>query len=212
MKVPAEATVTGEAPSTPVRPVPKWHLHRRMYDWMLSFAHSRHASLALFLFSFCEAIFFPVPPFVLQIPLTLERRAKAWWYAGLTTVASVLGGLVGYGLGALFTDWVREHVVSEKVLTHFQEYSGNLWLLTGGAIAVHPFKIYAIIAGIFRVNLASFVLAAVVGRGVLFFGIGALLWWFGPPVKHFIEKYFNLLTVVFGVAIVGLVLLFKFLK
>ena len=210
----SEANLTPPIPgasTAAARAVPGWHLHRRMYDWMLSFSHKKYADVALFLFSFCEAIFFPIPPFVLQIPMTLERRAKAWWYAFNTTVGSVVGGLVGYWIGALFTDWVREHFVSEKVLTHFQEYSGNVWLLTGGAIAVHPFKIYAIIAGIFRIDLGNFVIAAAVGRGLLFFGIGAMLWWFGPPVKNFIEKYFNLLTVVFGVAIIGLVVLFKFL-
>src|SRR4051794_23118903 len=92
------ASVPGEKP---VKVVPRWAVHRRLYDWMLSFGESRYATLALFLFSFCESIFFPVPPDVLQIPLTLERPRRAWYYAGVSTLGSVLGGLVAFWLGSI---------------------------------------------------------------------------------------------------------------
>ena len=100
---------------------------------------------------------------------------------------------------------------SEHALSHMQEYTGSLPLLTAGALAIHPFKLYTIAAGIFHVPLAEFVVAAIIGRGVLFFGVAMLLWFFGPPVKAFIDRYFTLLTVLLGAALVGVVLLARVL-
>ena len=199
-----------DAASAPHRHVPRWAWHRRMYDWMLSFAHSRYASAALFVFSFTEAIFFPVPPFVLQIPLTLERRARAWWYAGVSTVASVLGGMVGYALGWQFHG-LATSLFSENALHQIDRYSGDVWLLSAGVIAVHPFKLFTIAAGFVQAPFGAFVIAAIVGRGVLFFGIGLLLWVFGAPIRTFIDRYFNMLTIAFGVLIIALVVLVKVL-
>jgi membrane protein YqaA with SNARE-associated domain len=180
---------------------------------MLSFANSRYATLALFLFSFTEAIFFPIPPLVLQIPLSLERRSRTWWYAFVTTLASVLGGVVGYELGALATATMQSWfpgLFSEAHMAHVREWTGSLAVLTGGAIAVHPFKLYTIALGILHADFVHFMIAATIGRGVLFFGVAVLLWFFGPPVRTFIERYFNLLTIVLGVVIIGLVVLAKF--
>lgn len=208
----AKKAAAGEP--APGAATPRWALHRRLYDWMLSFAHTRYATAALAVFSFCEAIFFPIPPLVLQIPLTLERRGRAWWYAGVSTAASIAGGVVGYYVGALFAEVVRgwfPGVFSEEKLAHVKEFTGNLWLLTAGAIAIHPYKLYTIAAGMLSVPMGMFILASIVGRSVLFFGVGALLWWFGAPVKAFIERYFTLITVLFGLFLVGLVVLARML-
>jgi membrane protein YqaA with SNARE-associated domain len=198
------------ATATPARNVPRWHWHRRLYDWMLSFAHSPYATWALAAFSFCEAIFFPIPPFVLQIPLTLERRARAWYYAGVTSAASVVGGLGGYLVGAAFQG-VAIWLFGRPKLEALHEWTQNPWLLTGGAIAIHPYKLYTIAAGFLAVPVPSFVIASIVGRSLLFFGIAALLWFFGAPVRTLIDRYFNLLTIVFGVAVVGIVVAAKML-
>src|SRR5262245_28701351 len=116
-------------PATVDKPkVPRWHWHRRLYDWMLSFAHSPYATWALAAFSFCEAIFFPIPPFVLQIPLTLERRNKAWYYAMVTTAASVVGGVVGFALGASFHG-LATRLFSEQAIHQLDKYTGNIYLL-----------------------------------------------------------------------------------
>src|SRR5262245_52091302 len=109
--------------------VPRWHWHRRLYDWMLSFAHNKYSTLALFIFSFTEAIFFPIPPIVLQVPLTLERRSRAWYYAGVSSVSSVLGGMVGYLIGATFQGLATK-IFGEKSLHTLDQYTGNLALLT----------------------------------------------------------------------------------
>jgi membrane protein YqaA with SNARE-associated domain len=216
-----EAPMTAPLPSPPQTPggppaplVPRWHLLRRLYDWMMGFAHSPYATVALCLFSFTEAIFFPIPPFVLQIPLTLERRTKTWYYALITTVSSVLGGMVGYALGWLFQDQTRRAInwlFGEAALPHAEPYLRDLWVLTIGAIAVHPFKLFTIAAGLLDAPFWQFVIASIVGRAFLFFAIAVMLWFFGPPVRRFVEKYFNILTIVFGALLLAIVVAVKFL-
>ena len=176
---------------------------------MLSFAHSPYATPALFLFSLTEAIFFPVPPFVLQVPLTIERRERAWRYAGVCTVGSVVGGMIGYAIGLLFHG-LAVWLFGEQRLHAIDPYTRNVWLLTAGVIAVHPFKLFTIAAGAVRAPIPEFLVAAAVGRAALFFTIAALVWAFGPPIRVFIDKYFNLLTVALGVLIIGAVLAVKF--
>jgi membrane protein YqaA with SNARE-associated domain len=182
--------------------VPRWHYHRRMYDWMLGFAHTRHATATLFTFAFVEAVFFPVPPFVLQVPMTLERRERAWRYALISTIGSVVGGMLGYLIGLLFHGFALR-LFGEEKLHLLEKYTSNTVLLTGGVIAIHPYKLFTIAAGFLKVPLASFVVASIVGRGILFFAIAALLYLFGPPVRVFIDKYFNILTIAFGLLIIA---------
>jgi membrane protein YqaA with SNARE-associated domain len=207
---PAPSGATADPAASGAKPVPRWAWHRRLYDWMLSFAHSRYATLALFLFSFTEAIFFPIPPIVLQVPLSLERRRLCWRYAFVCTIASVLGGVVGYGIGWAFHD-LATAVFGQTALEAVREWSANLWLLSAGVIAVHPFKLFTIAAGFLEIPMVSFLIASLVGRAVLFYAVGALLWFFGAPVRVLIERYFNLLTIAFGVLIIGLIVLIKVL-
>ncbi len=190
--------------------VSRWALHRRLYDWMLSFAHSPYSVAALCVFSFVEAIFFPIPPIVLQVPLTLERRGRAWLYAGVCSASSVAGGLAGYAVGWAFHG-LAQSLFGDSALHKLDEYSGSVWLLTAGAIAVHPYKLFTIAAGFLGVPLGSFVVASAVGRSVLFFAVATLLWFFGPPVRVFIDRYFNVLTVAFGVLVAAIVVLVKVL-
>ncbi len=197
-------------PAATTKTVIWWHYHRRLYDWMLTFAHSRYATAALMVFSFCEAIFFPVPPFVLQIPLTLERPRRAWLYAGVTTVSSVVGGAGGYLLGATFHGLATK-LFSDAALHKLDAYTASMALLTGAAIAIHPYKLFTIAAGFLAVPFHAFMIASLVGRSVLFFAIGLALWLFGAPVRVFIDRYFNILTVAFGVLIVGIVVAAKML-
>lgn len=196
-------------PATPVA-VPWWALHRRCYDWTLSFAHSRFDTPALFAFSMAEAIFFPIPVMALQIPMSLERRERTWWYGVVTQFGSMVGGVIGYQVGHLFSGRVRG-LFSEHALHHLSEFTGNLWLLTGGAVAIHPFKLFTIASGIFHVPFWEFLLAMTVGRSVLVFGIAWLLWRFGAPVRVLIDRYFTLLTVLFGLALIGVVLVARVL-
>jgi membrane protein YqaA with SNARE-associated domain len=185
-------------------PVPRWAIHRRLYDWMLSLAHHRHATAALFLVSFSESSFFPIPPDVLQIAMTLERRSRAWFYAGVSTVASVLGGAFGWFIGWSMWHLVRDFFfryvpgVTEERFAMVQAKYVDHALLTvfTAAFTPIPYKIFTIAGGVAEISLMVLIVASILGRGARFFAIAALLWWLGPPVKRWIERYFNLFTLV----------------
>jgi membrane protein YqaA with SNARE-associated domain len=128
----------------------------------------------------------------------------------VTTVSSVLGGAGGYVLGATFHG-LATRLFSESALHKLDEWTASLALLTGAAVAIHPYKLFTIAAGFLAVPFRSFMIASLVGRSVLFFSIGAALWLFGPPVRVFIDRYFNILSVAFGVLIIGIVVAAKML-
>lgn len=198
-----------QAQAQPVSaPVPRWAIHRRLYDWTAGLAETRHATWVIALVSFCEAIFFPIPPLVMQVPMTLERRDRAWLYAAVETFFSVLGGLLGYALGSLASAWLERvfpGLFSPAHIQHVRDWTDNFWIMTGGAIAIHPYKLYTIALGILNANFLHFVIASLIGRSILFYGVAALLWSFGPPVRRFIDKYFNALTIFLGLALIALV-------
>lgn len=198
------------------RPTPAWAIHRRMYNWVMKQAYSRHGVVALFLLSFAESSFFPIPPDVLQIALTLERRSKAFYFAAVSTVGSVLGGVAGYAIGwglwaavsGFFLKYVFDQPVFDRVGGLYQQY--DFWCVFVAAFTPIPYKVFTIAGGVFGVALVPFVLASLVGRAGRFFLVAMLLWWFGPPIKAFIDRYFNLLSVVFTVLLIGFFLLFKY--
>ena len=212
------AAVLPAEQATVAKPVSKWALHRRMYNWVLSLSHKKHATTALFGLSFAESSFFPIPPDVLQIALSLERREKAFWYATVSTIGSVLGGMFGYLIGYafwhalsdFFLTYVFKQEVFDKVGGLYEQY--NFWCVFIAAFTPIPYKVFTIAAGVFLVSFPMFVLASVIGRGMRFFIVAGLLYKFGPPIKIFIEKYFNLLSLVFVVVLVGAFALLKFLK
>ncbi|MCX5689853.1 MAG: DedA family protein [Planctomycetota bacterium] len=212
----SQPNTSPSSPAAAVTKVSKWHLHRRMYDWTLSFARTRHATAALAFISFSESIWFPIPPDVLQIALTLEQPRKAWWYATVNTVSSVLGGITGYYIGHFGLSVAHNAFVSlgwqrvadfcrVETFAPLRQYADSLFMLTAGAVAIHPYKIFTIGAGVLDVALASFVLASIIGRGPRFFIIAALLYFFGERAKTFIDKYFNLITLVVTLALIAAV-------
>lgn len=203
---------------TPTRAgAPWWQPHRRLYDWVLSLAHHKHATTSLFALSFAESSFFPIPPDVLQVALTLERRDKAWWFAGVSTVGSVLGGIVGYligswaweAIGPFFFDHIpgftHEHftLVQDKYAAH------AMLAIVTAAFTPIPYKVFTITAGVFGVGLPTLIVGSFVGRAARFYLVALLIWKFGPPAKQFVEKYFNLLTLAFMVLLVAGVLAIK---
>jgi membrane protein YqaA with SNARE-associated domain len=193
-------------------PPPAWAIHRRLYDWTLSLAGHKHATWVLVLISFSEAIFFPIPSIILQIPMTLERREKAWRYALINSVANVLGGIIGYGIGLLFSDAARAFLlkfVSEGIINSVEEYCRSLGLLTLGAVAIHPYKVYTIAAGLFKAPFLQFLIASIIGRFGFFFVSAALLYWIGQPARRFIEKYFNIATLLLGALVIAAVIIYR---
>jgi len=192
-----------------------WEIHRRIYNWVTAFAHHKHASLILFLISIAESSFFPLAPDILQIPMTLERRERCWFYATITLVGSVLGGIIGYFIGKLtwyFTSsFFLTHVFNPKLFEEVEKLyqAWGFWAVFVAAFTPIPYKVFTIAAGVFDVPFFEFVLASIIGRGARFFLVAALLHHYGARIKHGIEKYFNLLTIVFVVLLLGGYLLLK---
>lgn len=207
--------------AVPARPaVPWWHLHRRLYDWVLHWADTPYGGWALFVMSFAESSFFPVPPDVLLAPLVLGNRRKWLQFAGLCSLASIIGGMVGYLIG--YTVWagIDQMVFSWHIPgineTNFDKASGwyaawNFWVVAAAGFTPLPYKVITISAGVFGINFWIFLVASAASRSARFFLVAGLMGRFGPAIKPLIEKYFNLLCLAFMVLLVGGFVLIKFL-
>ncbi len=193
------------------KPTPRWAVHRRLYDWVLSFAHHKHATTALFVLAFAEASFFPLPPDVLLAPLCMGKRSRTWWFATVTTAGSVLGALLGYLIGSvawgalqpIFYRYIPGFTPDQfHTVQHWYDHWG-VWVLFAAAFTPIPFKVFTITGGVFHQPLGLFILASAVGRAMRFFLVAGLFWWIGPKAMPFIDKYFNWLCLGFTVLLVG---------
>jgi len=201
-------------------PIPRWHLPRRLYDWTLGWAYRPSAGWALFILSFAESSFFPVPPDVLLMPLVLGNRKRWFRYALLCSIASVLGAclgfLIGWGAWGALQDIFFRYIpgftpeVFARVSRLYEQY--NFWIVFTAGFTPIPFKVITITAGVFGTGpqvastptfFAIFLTAAVVSRSARFFLVAGLMRIFGPRIAPFIEKRFNLLALVFTVLLVG---------
>ncbi|MGI9482740.1 MAG: YqaA family protein [Hyphomicrobiales bacterium] len=182
---------------------------RALYDWVMKLAAHRNATGVLAAVSFVESSFFPIPPDAFLIPMVLANREKAWWYASVCTIASVLGGLLGYFIGAALFDAFGRHILEFYGLqAHFEEfgtnYTKNGWLYVFGAgLTPFPYKVITIASGVIGLSIPVFIGASIVSRSIRFFLVAGLLYYFGPPIKVFIEKYLGLLTIAFFLLIAG---------
>jgi len=182
---------------------------RRLYDWVMKLAAHRNATGVLAAVSFIESSVFPIPPDAFLIPMVLANRAKAWWYALVCTVASVVGGLLGYAIGAFLYDTLGSALLQfYGYQAHFEEFATNYnkdgaLYVFGAGLTPFPYKVITIASGATQLALPVFLAASVVARGIRFFAVAALLYYFGPPIKTFIEKYLGLLTVLFFLLVVA---------
>lgn len=178
-------------------------MFRRLYDWVLRWANRPHALLALFLLAVAESSFFPIPPDVLLIAMALAAPGRSFRYAGLCTVGSVLGGVIGYGIGLVLIDSIGMPILTFYGATDKYEYIRVLydrydaWAVGIAGFTPIPYKVFTIAAGAFKINFWVFVLASIAGRAGRFFLVAALIYRFGPSIKGFIDRYFNMLTVIF---------------
>jgi membrane protein YqaA with SNARE-associated domain len=205
--------VSAEPLAAPERPRGVWGLHYRLYDWVLHWSGHPHAQAALFLLAFAEASFFPVPPDVLLIAMCVARPSRSLVFALIATAGSVVGGLAGYAIGwglwQAIEGWAFGHLgflgfTPENFLAVQQAYRSNAFLaLFGAAFSPIPYKVFTIAAGVFGIGIPVFVAASLAGRAGRFGLVALLLWWFGPPIKRFIDRYLGWLTLAFVVLLVA---------
>ena len=182
---------------------------RRLYHLTIALSAHRLALPALGLIAFAESSVFPIPPDLLLIPMVLAARGRAWLIAGVCTAASVLGGLAGYAIGAFLFDAVGAPVLEfynamesfDAARALYNEH-GVLIVFTAGFSPI-PYKIFTIASGVTGMEPVSFALASLVGRGLRFFIVAALLWRFGEPILAFIERRLGVLALAFCILLAG---------
>jgi membrane protein YqaA with SNARE-associated domain len=181
---------------------------RKLYDWVFSLARHRHATRSLAVVSFTESSFFPIPPDVMLAPMVLARPERAYFYAMVCTIASVLGGLFGYAIGYFLEPvgmWLlallgkAETFEASKAL--FQEHGA--WVILIKGLTPIPFKLITIASGIFQFNLALFIALCVITRGARFFMVAFVLKTWGAPMLAIVEKRLALFTFLFVALLVG---------
>jgi len=182
---------------------------RALYDRTMALAGTRHALWALAVVAFIESSVFPIPPDVLLLPMVLATRERAWRIAAVATVASVLGGMLGYGIGAgLFETVGRPLLEIYGYSERFQAFSARYnewgaWIVAGAGFTPFPYKVITIASGVAGMNPWVFLVASAASRGGRFFLEVALLWWFGPPIRTFMERHLPMLTWLFFALLLG---------
>lgn len=179
-----------------------------LYNWTMQLANNPRAIWLLGLVSFIEAIFFPIPPDVLLIPMILANIKKAWLYAFVTTITSVIGGLVGYAIGYLAYEQIAEPLLlslgKQSAMSLFSSSINEnafLIVLTAG-ISPIPFKVVSVMSGFTQMPIFVFLLSALLGRATRFFVVATLLKYYGETIKSFIETYLGWLFLLFIALIV----------
>lgn len=185
-------------------------MFKKLYDWTLSLAESRHATLALAGIAFAESSFFPLPPDLILLPMSIAKPQKAWFYAAVCTVASVVGGILGYAIGSMLYDTLGQYIIKLygygpriETLRAFYAQWGWAFILVKGLTPI-PFKLVTIVSGLLGYNLPLFVLLAIITRGARFFLLAAAMTHFGDPIRAWMDKNFGwfilalVVTVIFG--------------
>ena len=193
---------------------------RKIYNWTLSLAERKFSGLWLGLLSFAEASFFPIPPDVLLIPLCLGKMKKAFKFAFICSIASVLGGIAGYVIGAyawnelsrFFFEYIPGFTPEkfDQLKAWYEEWGWPLVFIAG--FSPIPYKIFTVASGVLGMALWPFILASAVSRSARFFLVAFLLAKFGEPMKEKIDKHFNLLALLFGLLLIGGIVALKFLR
>ncbi len=189
---------------------------RKLYNWVLHWAETPYGSLALIILAFAESSFFPVPPDVLLIALALSIPKKSFFYAFESSLSSVIGGIFGYYIGVALMDIVGWKIIDfynarelfTQLFETFNEY--NFWAVLIAAITPIPYKVFTISAGAANANFGVFMVASIIGRSIRFFAVGTLIYLFGERIRNFIDKYFNLLSIVFVILLIGGFVLIKY--
>lgn len=210
-----------EQPEASGASVTWWHWHRRLYDWVVHFADTKHGERALFALSFAESSFFPVPPDVLLAPLALGAPKKWMRFAIACSVASVLGGILGYCIGMFLwggiAPWAYAHLggigLTEANFLKFQDWYDkyDFWIVFTCGFTPLPYKVCTISAGVAGISFPGFLIASALSRSARFFLVAGLIGWKGEKIRPVIEKYFNWFALAFMAMLVGGFLIIKWL-
>ncbi len=182
---------------------------RRLYDYVMSLAARPGATWGLAAVSFAESSFFPIPPDVMLIPMVLAKRTRAWFYATVCTISSILGGAAGYLIGWVFFASLGQGILNFYGLeAQFDSFAGRYneygaWIVLFAGVTPFPFKVITIASGATGLNVWIFMLASLIARGARFFLVAGLLYLFGEPIRTFIEKWLAWLTTAFLILLVG---------
>jgi membrane protein YqaA with SNARE-associated domain len=190
---------------------------KRLYDRLIEIASGPNAIWALIAVAFAESSFFPLPPDILLIPLMLARPRAAWRLAAICMIASVVGGLLGYAIGYWGFDLIGRPILDfyhampryDALKAGFDRW--GVWIIILKGMTPIPYKLVTIASGVAHFDLAAFVGASTISRSIRFFLIAALLWWFGPAVRDFIEKRLMLVTSLFAAALIGGFVILRYL-
>lgn len=176
---------------------------KRLYDWTMSLSAHPNALWALAFVAFIESSVFPIPPDLLMIPMIIAMPHRAFLIAGVCLAASVLGGLLGYAIGALAFDWLGQPILealgkTERIEEFNQRFNDlGFWAVLTAGITPFPYKVITIMSGWTGMPLMTFIVTSIIARGIRFFIIAGLLWKFGEPVRDFIEKRLGLVFTLF---------------
>jgi membrane protein YqaA with SNARE-associated domain len=190
---------------------------KKLYFWTIHWAGTPHAVPALFVISFMESSFFPIPPDVLLIAMCFAVPKRGWSYAFWCSLASVLGGMLGWVIGWGFYEAIGARIIEAF---HYQEhfhtveklYQGNAFLaILVAAFTPIPYKVFTIAAGVFHIPITTLIVASAIGRSSRFFLVAGFIYFLGPRVKPFLEKYFEWFTLAFGALLIGGFVLVKYL-
>ncbi len=182
---------------------------RRLYNWTMSLSGHRHAIWALAAVAFVESSVFPIPPDILLIPMVLAARGAFLRIAMVCTVASVLGGMAGYGIGFFLFDTVGRPLLELYGYgDKFAQFKGyydewGAWIVAGAGLTPFPYKVITIASGVAALDPVVFISASAVSRGLRFFFEAGLLWYFGEPIRVFLERHLNKLAVLFFILLFG---------
>lgn len=190
---------------------------KALYDWTMRLGESRYGIWGLALVAFVESSFFPIPPDILLIPMVLSLRSRAFYFAFVATFASVLGGVFGYFIGAYGFEAIGKPLLAfyhyesqfESFKQTFNEWGAWAVFVTG--VTPFPYKVITITSGVTGLDFGIFMLTSVLARGARFFLVAGLLYYFGAPIREFIEKRLGILFVVFCVLLIGSFVLIKYL-
>jgi membrane protein YqaA with SNARE-associated domain len=190
---------------------------KKLYDYCMNWIAGPYGIWVLFAIAFVESSFFPLPPDVFLIAMCIAAPTRAFKFAAVCACGSVMGGAFGYGLGFWFMDSLGQQIIGwygledkyHTVQDLYQRY--DTWAVGAAGFTPLPYKLFTITAGAFHLNFPTFVLVSLVSRSARFFLVAAFIWKFGEPVKRYIDKYFNILSIVFLILLIGGFLLIKIL-